>query len=303
MAESPREDESNKAPYNPTSLKFCFLEQPRNTIYFGVEILLFVLFIICAVQASTIGWREYQWRFYVFGAALCILSIIGSEFNRRHKFKELAAWCYAWRYPIVTTFLVIALIDMILLRLSDVPSDCTCKWYYDWKEDCSGVDDDTSGCPPINPDSTGLRYVTRTLTILCGVLFVGCILGYWEQASYTAAHNDWIIAVLYMTVLGYIFLYFSRSLVPPKEETQRQDNWSWHQHHNENKVLSRIVVLCIVFNLFFVVMGAIVLALFGDAANATGSVGMLGEHNIQYSYMRAFAHDIYTHETKYMTHK
>ena len=218
---------------------------------------------------------------YAFGAAMFVFCIIFAEANRRGRFGEIAAWCYQWRYPIIGCFFFIILTDLILLRLSDMPSDCTCDEYVgckdknDCKDKCINAENDT--CPLINPEEYGMRYFTRLLTSIAGVLFVGCVLGYWEQMSYMSATNDWITAVLYMTVVGYIWLYFSRSLVPPdqdKENKENQDNWSWHQNHNENKVLSKIVILMVVIVIFFVIMGAIVLAIFGDAANATGDLGM-----------------------------
>ena len=266
----------------PATLKLLGVELQRDIMFYCIEALCFAGFVFCLIVVSgdglVIDWADSEWRFYAFGVGMFFFCGFFAEVNRRQEFRRVAAWCYAWRYPIVTSFLILAVVDLIFLRLSDMPSDCTCPDY----EGCSngecdtGCDDD-SACPVLDPDDDNIRPVTRSLTAICGILFVVCVLGYWEQMSYTAATNDWITAVLYMSILGWIWLYFARALVPPDSDRangRNQDNWSWHKEHNENKVLSRIVVLMIVGVVFFVVMGAIVLALFGDAANATGNLGL-----------------------------
>ena len=116
--------------------------------------------------------------------------------------------------------------------------------------------------------------MTRFFTIICGALFLCCIMGYWERVSFLSAHNSWVIAILYMTVIGAIFLYFSRCLEPPPRTIEEQkENWSWHQPRSTNKILLIIIKFMIVVVLFFVIMGSIVLALFGDASRSSETLG------------------------------
>ena len=116
--------------------------------------------------------------------------------------------------------------------------------------------------------------MTRFMTIICGALFICCVMGYWERVSNLSAHNSWVIAILYMTVIGAIFLYFARCLEPPPRTAEEQKyNWSWHQPRSTNKILKIVAYIMIVVVLFFVMMGSIVLALFGDASRSSETLG------------------------------
>ena len=116
--------------------------------------------------------------------------------------------------------------------------------------------------------------MTRFATIVVGALFICAMMAYWERFSNLSAHNSWVIAILYMTVVGAIFLYFARSLEPPpKSPRQQKENWSWHQPRSTNEILIKVVYIMLVLVLFFVIMGAIVLALFGDASRSSETLG------------------------------
>ena len=67
-------------------------------------------------------------------------------------------------------------------------------------------------------------------------------MGYWEQVSFLSAHNSWVIALCYMSVIGAVILYFARALEPPpKTDEEKKYNWSWHQRRNKNQVFKIIV--------------------------------------------------------------
>ena len=97
-------------------------------------------------------------------------------------------------------------------------------------------------------------------------------MGYWERVSYLSAHNSWVIAILYMTVIGAVFLYFARCL----NHHQGQKNKMKIGHginQDQQKNIKIIVKIMIVVVLFFVIMGSIVLSLFGDASRSSETLG------------------------------
>eukprot|EP01084_Bolivina_argentea_P036954 68313_1 len=248
----------------PTTLKLFGIEMQRDTAYYIVDITCLLLLIASFLfVAIAISWDDYVWRFYVGFGCFMLFCILISEINHHNKFEVMTAFFHRWRYPLIGIFFLLSLIDFIILELSDVQSDCD-------------FNDPTlvNNCPLLNPDKNGIRYVTRFLTIICGTLFLCCLMGYWERVSYLSAHNSWVISILYMSIIGAIFLYFARCLEPPPEsEENRKYNWSWHQTRSKNKIFKIIVNIMIVIVLFFVIMGSIILSLFGDASRSSESLG------------------------------
>ena len=197
--------------------------------------------------------------FFVF-----IFIIIILEFNRRHNFVALTSFLYRWRTVLILLFFIIGIGDFILLQLSNVPDNC------DWNLP------DTPNCPLLNPDEYHVRLIGRILTTIVGILFGLLLFGYWESVSYLFAHSSFAISLLYMTIIGYIFVQIARVLSPPAtKEEQKNGEWTWHQYHNGSDILDIIVKFMIFVVFFFVVMGAIILALFGDIATSAGNFGTI----------------------------
>mmetsp|Transcript_65525 Transcript_65525/g.104358 ORF Transcript_65525/g.104358 Transcript_65525/m.104358 type:complete len:765 (-) Transcript_65525:153-2447(-) len=247
----------------PKRLKLFGVWMSRNMAYYVVDLLCFVLLLVSFVTvAVVVEWHAYVWRFYVGFGCFMAFCIVVTEVNRRNKFQSMTNFFHRRRYPLVCVFFALSIGDFILLQLSDVPPECPI-----W----SKSDPD---CPLLNPDDSGVRYMTRFTTIVCGALFLCCIMAYWERVSYLSAHNSWFIALLYMSVIGGIFIYFARCLEPPPQrEEDKKYNWSWHQTRSINKIFRYIINFMILMVLFFVIMGSIILALFGDASRSSSTLG------------------------------
>ena len=70
--------------------------------------------------------------------------IIIAEVSHHGKFGVMTAYFHRVRYQLVGSFFCLALVDFILLELSDVSVDC------DWDDP-----DTSSNCPLLNPDENG----------------------------------------------------------------------------------------------------------------------------------------------------
>mmetsp|Transcript_46528 Transcript_46528/g.77318 ORF Transcript_46528/g.77318 Transcript_46528/m.77318 type:complete len:785 (+) Transcript_46528:108-2462(+) len=248
---------------NPVQVRLFGVTMSRDAAYYSVDLLCFVLSIASFVSvAVAVQWDAFVWRFYVGLGCFMIFCIVIAEVNHHNKFESMTASFNRWRFPLICTFFVLSIGDFILLQLSDVPDECEV-----WSSS-------NSQCPLLDPDDHGVRYMTRSFTIVCGALFVCCILAYWERISYLSAHNAFLTSMLYMTVIGAVFLYFARCLSPPPQRKEEQKySWSWHQPHDTNQILCFITKFMVVVVLFFVIMGSIVLALFGDASRSSESLG------------------------------
>jgi len=182
----------------------------------GIILLCVALFTSC--YDEYVCYRNLMLGSFVFAVCFCILVLTHTgKFSylvngiQRIEFKGLKL-----QTLILGLFLVLGLIDFFLLSISVA---------------CEEGDIECDE-PLLNPDSGNgeVRHVTRTLTAVCAILFVLTVLAYWDHFSYISAHNAWVQAILYCTIVGGVFLEVARCLVKPVKMDSKDDlekpDWS-----------------------------------------------------------------------------
>ena len=114
----------------------------RDTAYYTVDVLCLILSIISFVIVGTqVDWDAYIWRFYVGFGCFMAFCIVVAEVNI-NKFASMTIFP-SMAIHINRFIFVLALIDFIILELSDVPDDCV------WDDP-----DQNENCPILNPDES-----------------------------------------------------------------------------------------------------------------------------------------------------
>lgn len=183
----------------PTVIKLFAIEMSRDTGYYLVDTLCLILLIAAFVIVGTsVEWDAYIWRFYVGFGCLMAFCIVVAEVNHHNKFASMTAYFHRWRYPLIVIFFVLALVDFVLLELSDVPEDC------DFNDPVL-----KENCPLLNPDESGTISLRNCGFILLIVSFISTSTLLRSSICYKIFnHCLWnIIFMCYDGILG-AFLVF-----------------------------------------------------------------------------------------------
>jgi len=211
----------------------------NSRVYKGLELSSFLactFFLVYALKQDEGCYNEYvcfrncMVLSFVFGVFFFILLLIDKK-----KFQPLVDYiqnrkicCKKVKLQnlIVGSFLLIGLIDFLLLAVSAACPD---------GDDCDE--------PLLDPHAGNgeVRHTTRTLTAVAAILFAFTVLSHWDHFSYISAHNEWVHAFLYCTLVGGVILHVARCLVTPKKTSS--ENWSWHVKHDTRKILDWIMLI------------------------------------------------------------
>jgi len=107
---------------------------------------------------------------------------------------------------------------------------------------------------------------------ICFLMCVMLALINWDLISFQIANNDWVLAFIYFTFFGWIFMVVARWLHPPTIYTKV--TWAWHQEPKDLSKTVHLMIMLAVLGTFLLPFGAgILLATFAEMANAMSGGG------------------------------
>jgi len=107
---------------------------------------------------------------------------------------------------------------------------------------------------------------------ICCLMCVILALINWDLISFQIANNDWVLAFIYFTFFGWIFMEIARWLHPP--EIYTKVTWAWHQQPKDLSKTVHLMIMLAVLGTFLLPFGAgILLATFAEMANAMSGGG------------------------------
>ena len=200
------------------------------------------------------------------------------EVNRNYKFDDMTELFYKQKYTLIILFFILGVVDFTLIELTNVERDCN-----------------NAKCAVLDDDQYGLKYIIRVMTTLNGVLIVFIVFAFWERISYFCSIKAWSHSILYVTIVGYIWLVCSRIIEPPIYDENRNNNnnnnndsnddndlningntshnrsdnnnirnkWSWNKQHNTADLLYYFVVIVVIIH-FLSIYVLLITALISD---------------------------------------
>jgi len=232
----------------------------------------FFVFAACVIpfiySLSNKCYNDYKcFRNFMLGSFFCGVFLFTLVLHHLGKFRWLVDHIQNgkiyFKVPnlIVSSFLVLGLIDFLLLSIS-----AACP------------NEDNCDKPLLDPHAGNgqVRHVTRTLTSVCAILFAITVLAHWDHFSYLCAHYPWVHSFFYCTVIGGVILEAARCLAPPKKNDEEWKDWSWHQKHKTSEILDWIMLIVLCLVTMFVWLSALIVALFTEVANESWVLGAYG---------------------------
>eukprot|EP01084_Bolivina_argentea_P106388 190390_1 len=107
-----------------------------------------------------------------------------------------------------------------------------------------------------------LYYISLTL-------FFCTFMAYWKSWSFHCSGKAWIHALLYLSLIGGVFMFICRWLHPPPS-----NHTCWHCKHNTNSIIRSIISILTLLFLFCTILGGIGICLFAEFASWTAILGI-----------------------------
>ena len=232
--------------------------EPREK-YLWKYILVSILVIILSIMGFIFGYeidiesspRVYNNTVYAFlFLILCNLFII-LDYTERFLNFQCKFEVYGLYYLIA--FLLIAFIDYLLIGL---------------REDSL-----------IN--GTLVIVLIEILYYIAMICFFCTFMAYWKSWSFHCSGKSWIHALLYLSIIGAIFIFICRWLHPPPDNSNESNPNAtnsnityWHKRHNTRAILNSIIGILTLLFVFCVILGGIGICLFSEFATYTSQFGI-----------------------------
>jgi len=251
------------------------MKSPRSKLFFLLELCTVTVCIASLIYSTAYGmcyndyvcFRNLMFGSFVFGFSFFLLIVVHNDLFQtlvEEILQKEICGKLKLQVMILASFLIVGFTDFLLLSIS---ASCEVG-----EIDCND--------PLLDPHAGNgeIRHITRTLTAVCAILFALSVLAYWDHIRYICAHYAWVHAILYLTIVGGVFLEIARCLVKPIKKAGKGDvvdlNWSWHSRHPTTEILDWIMLIVLVLVTMFVWLAAIIVALFTEIANESQEWGV-----------------------------
>lgn len=186
---------------------------------------------------------------------ICILFLFLNLCDKFHKFHEFFSKMCCNRGPIIFIALTIifGLIEYILWSLEDEQLLLTAN--------------------DIGSDNFRISLIIIDIVwYLCFFFLFCCCMSNWPTISYYFSESVWLQGILYMSIIGYLFIWICRKLRKPNE---KRDIISWYKIHDSYRIICEIMKVTSWLFLIFIILFGIITPIFGEGVKYVSSFGTM----------------------------